>query len=298
MEGEMIITNNYQLPENLVKAVTYDSHRKADYSVTELLDPPRLTILKKRHDAEIKQDASDLIWRLLGSAIHVILERGQQAHQLTEEYLTKIIMGQKISGIPDLYELPGIITDYKITSAWSVVYESRTKHWEEQLNCYAYFYIEHGFPVQELRNILILRDWSRSKAASDSEYPQQKVIQLNIPLWPVEKIEQFMIEKLTHLLQVADVPDNDLPLCPADERWQKKSTWAVMKEGRKSAVRVFDTEFECKSYLADPKNNAKGNFSIVPRPGEDTRCLYYCPCNTFCNHYQELLTSAQQTKGE
>lgn len=290
----MIITNNYNLPENLVKAVTYDSHQKANYSVTELLDPVRITLLRKRHDAEIKDDASNLIWRLFGSAIHVILERGQQAHQLTEEYLIAEILGQKVSGIPDLYEEPGIITDYKITSAWSVVYESRTEKWKEQLNCYGYFYVKHGFPVSELRNILILRDWSRSKAASDPQYPQQKVIQIQVPVWSADETEQFMDGRISRLLQCADVPDADLPLCTEDDRWQKKSTWAVMKEGRKSAVRVFDTEAEATEYLANPANTIKWTFNIVHRPGEDTRCLYYCPCNQFCDHYKSI----QQPKGE
>lgn len=286
----MIVTNQYGLPENFIKAVTYDAHRKADYSVSDLINPPRLVHLTQRHQDEISVDASTLIWRLFGSAVHSVLERGQQDHQLTEEYLKTEIMGRTISGIPDLYELPHTITDWKITSVWSIVYESRQKKWEEQLNCYAYLYREHGFKVEELINWLILRDWSRSRAMSKKDYPQQPVFKIVPPVWNHALALKFMEEAVTRLIQCENVPDDQLPPCSDEDRWLKPTTYAVMKEGRKSAVRVFDTKQEAQNHL-DGITKDKDKHSIQVRPGEATRCLYYCNARPFCKY-------ALQTKGE
>jgi hypothetical protein len=35
-----------------------------------------------------------------------------------------------------------------------------------------------------------------------------------------------------------------LPICTAKERWRKEDTYAVMKDGRKTAWRVFNTKEE------------------------------------------------------
>jgi hypothetical protein len=69
-----ILTNKYNLPDTLVQAVKQDSHKMAGtISVTELIDSPRIRILKKQHDYEV--DVSDLLYALMGTALHHILER-------------------------------------------------------------------------------------------------------------------------------------------------------------------------------------------------------------------------------
>lgn len=72
----MKITNKHNYPQTLVDAVSFDSHRtEGDISVTTLINPPQVRYLRKKYGKDQEQDVSDMIWALLGTAIHGILER-------------------------------------------------------------------------------------------------------------------------------------------------------------------------------------------------------------------------------
>lgn len=72
--GKRILVNKYNLPQTLVDAVTYDTHKLAgDISVTTLIDGPQVRYLKTTHDYEV--DVSDCIYALMGTALHHVLER-------------------------------------------------------------------------------------------------------------------------------------------------------------------------------------------------------------------------------
>ena len=64
-----------------------------------------------------------------------------------------------------------------------------------------------------------------------------------------------------------------------------------MKEGRKSAVRVLDTEDEAIVYLSGNKIKEvdKKKCQIVERVGEAIRCKAYCLVRDICkyNSYKE-----------
>lgn len=67
------LTNKYNLPSTIVSACSHDSHRVAGTcSVSELIDSPRIRILKRRHNYTV--DVSERLDSLLGNAIHHILE--------------------------------------------------------------------------------------------------------------------------------------------------------------------------------------------------------------------------------
>lgn len=69
-----ILTNKFGLPKTLVKAVQYDTHRThGTISCTELIDGPRIRILKRLHSYE--SDVSENIYALMGTALHHVLER-------------------------------------------------------------------------------------------------------------------------------------------------------------------------------------------------------------------------------
>lgn len=68
------ITNKYNLPEQLVKACLHDTHKVAgNISCSQLIDAPRIRLLKKQHDYE--EDISERMFALMGTAMHNILER-------------------------------------------------------------------------------------------------------------------------------------------------------------------------------------------------------------------------------
>jgi len=58
-----------------------------------------------------------------------------------------------------------------------------------------------------------------------------------------------------------------------------------MKDGRKSAVRLYDSKEEAEKRA---KNEGE-KFYVEHRPGEDSKCLGYCSACEFCSHYRDLV---------
>lgn len=272
----MILTNKYNLPEPLVKATSWGMKPRTGLSVTDLIQPPKITQLTRRHWDEITVDASERIWVLLGQAIHYILSIYYADGAVQEETLSLEVDGVKITGRPDLW-IARTLDDYKVTSAWSVVFEPQGREdWHKQLNVYNWMnYKATGRESDLLRDILILRDWQNSKA-NDQDYPPIPVAVVEVPAWPHDKTEQYVKERIRLHLEAQGLPDGQLPSCSEDEMWAKPTTYAVMKEGRKSAVRVFDT-YEDALIFADEL------MYIQERPGRRVRCDNYCDAKMWCN---------------
>ena len=274
----MKLTNRQGLPQALVDAIANHSHQGADYSASMLTSSPRQLWLKKRHQDELSEDVSDRIWAIFGTAVHAIIEQASPENSLTEEYMEKeILPGVKISGKPDLYK-DGIISDWKTVSVWSLVFldDEKIHEYESQLNTYAYLFRNYGFEVKGLEIIMLMRDWQASKAKFDPQYPQSQVHRLPIKLWSHERAEDYIIGRIESLEAYRDTPDNELPECTEKERWAKPSKWALMKTGRKSAIKLYDTkpeiELEAGQYLEE-------------RPGEQWKRCEYCDGASFCNQY-------------
>src|SRR5512138_1815562 len=132
----MKYSNKHSLPEEVFKVLTkerYSGGKNTDYSVTTLKSPPRIVQLERRHWDELEEDAIDNLWSMFGQMAHNLLEEHGSDESMTEERIYLNILDRTISGQVDHYK-DGVITDYKVTSAWSLVYGSRVKEWEEQLN--------------------------------------------------------------------------------------------------------------------------------------------------------------------
>lgn len=71
-----IITNKHNLPEVFVNALKHDTHvTNGDISVTQLIDAPQIRYLRKNN--VIEEDAMDMIFTLMGTAVHHILEKAE-----------------------------------------------------------------------------------------------------------------------------------------------------------------------------------------------------------------------------
>jgi len=152
----MKITNYNNIPLPIVRAIRHIWYNGANArhfcSVTQLLKPPKLFVLEKRHAQELHVEASDLIWSLMGSAMHRVLEASETGDTLNEERLFATVNGKTISGGVDLYE-NGIISDFKFTSVWSFIFASGKREWQEQLNLYSYLFQVAGFEITKLQII-------------------------------------------------------------------------------------------------------------------------------------------------
>lgn len=288
----MKYTNKHNLPEsvyNLLAKERYQGGDSTDYSVTTLLQPPRITQLKRRYNDQLEEDVMDSVWSLFGQVAHSLLEEHGAENALSEERIYREILGRTISGQVDSYH-DGIITDYKVTSAWTLVYGSRLHEWTEQLNLYAYLFRSSGYVVSELRICTILRDWDRNKAKYDSSYPQTPIIIIPIKLWSIDEAESFAYERVIEHKEAEDKIDRELPLCSDEDRWCQPTKYAIKKVGAVRATRVFDTEKEAVDYGRD---TMKMEYQLETRRGKCTRCEDYCSVNLFCSQYQEYLRSME-----
>lgn len=275
----MKITNKLNLPVELVNAVE-TREPSSNYSGSMLTKSPRMVWLGRRHYAEIEEDVTDRIWSLFGTAVHSVLSKNESSQSLNEEYLKhEFEDGTVISGMADVFQ-NGKISDWKVRSVWSVVYFDDNSRFEleSQLNTYAFLFRKAGFIVTALETIFILRDWQKSKAIYDANYPQAQVAIIPLSLWPEEKTEEYIRERISLFEKYKDVIDNDLPECTPEERWAKPGKWALMKKGRKSAIKLYDEkhagELEQDQYWEE-------------RPGEMFKRCEYCSASAFCNQYQE-----------
>ena len=67
-------------------------------------------------------------------------------------------------------------------------------------------------------------------------------------------------------------------------RWKRKDTYRVEKKGRKSAVRLLDTQEEADEFVEGHKDSKLLN--VVFAKGESIRCKDYCDVAEFCNQYK------------
>lgn len=283
----MNITNTLNLPSSFVQMAQRDYIVKEhEYRVTSLLKGIRETILERRHHSEIERDCSDMIWLLFGTAVHSILEKQQETDSEIKEERMKVPIGKYIlSGQFDLYCTDEKkITDYKTTSVWKIIFGDFTD-WRRQLLIYAWMLIQMGFDVKSGEVIALLKDHSKSKAKYDKDYPQQPVVRISFVFAENEfvEIKDWLLKRFDEIYRAEQLPDDELPLCTPDERWKTSDRFAVMKKGRKSALRVLDSREEAEMWIEQ-----KGNGEFIElREGEEKKCQDYCSVNAFCSYWQE-----------
>ena len=307
----MIITNNSNLPKVIERAVKNDPYDSSgsDISCTRLIAPPRVRVLQMRNNDLIKEDVSDRIFSLLGQSVHHIIERAKVPQDIAERRLfykdDDITNGWKLSGAFDLLTSEGKLIDFKVTSAWSAL-DALTKgktEWEQQLNVLDFLCRKNQtdlttnffkdltkhkktLKVKSLSIMAILRDWSKMRVMQSDNYPRKQVVMIPVRRWSNEEQDAFVKARIK-LHQDAEKM-KELPLCTAKERWRKDDQFAVMKNGRKSAWRLFPTKDLAKQFIVKEKMIEGKGCSIVERKGEDIRCQHYCNVNEFCSHFMNV----------
>ena len=299
----MEFTNVSNLPKVIERAVANDPYDSSgsDISTTRLIAPPRIRVLEKNNFDLIKEDVSDRIFSLLGQSVHHIIERAKQKTDIAERRLfykdDAITNGWTLSGAFDLLTRQGNLIDFKVTSAWSALdaVTNGKDEWEQQLNVLDFLCrkkqkelirYKKEIKVKSLSIMAILRDWSKMRVMQSDNYPRKQVVMIPIRRWTEEEQENYVRTRIK-LHQDAETTSN-LPICSAKERWRKEDTYAVMKDGRKTAWRVFITKEEAVQFLLSQKMIEGKGCSIVFRKGEDVRCQHYCRVNEFCSHFMNV----------
>lgn len=273
----MILTNELNLPQALVDAVKNDPYDSggAWRSVTQLISPPRLIVLKKKHEHEIKEDVADRLYALYGQIVHGILERANRDN-LVEKRLFMEVLGKKISGQFDtLIVKDGELSDWKFSTVWKA--KELSEDWLWQMNLLAVLFRANGTEIKKAKIVLLMRDHSKPKAKREGDYPQFPVMVHQVPLWSPESQMSFLEERVQLHLDA----ETKLPQCTDAEKWQRKTVYAVMKHGAKRAAKLYDDEFFATQHALE----RPGEFYVVERPGEPIRCNDYCPSSKFCEQF-------------
>lgn len=290
----MKLKNKYNLPVTIIDAIHAQqaaySKGEAYKSITGLMTPPRIAILTQQHYKELSEDVSDSVWRLMGSAVHVVLDSGNRNSHIKEERIFVEMDGKIISGALDVQEITDFgveITDYKVTKAMSVMEGSfKTESWTEQLNCYAELVEQDkNLPVTALKVCAILRDHDQRQADTRQGYPEAPIHMVDIEIWEPEKRREFIRSRLSEHVEAEEVyqATGILPKCTEEDQWKRGDKWAVMPSSTaKRAKRVFDNEDQARE-LADTDKK----YVVEHRPASAIRCERYCAVAPFCDQYQE-----------
>ena len=279
----MKITNKLGLPESFVMYASKSDYgyKENRYSVTELLLPTREIILNRKYADEIETDVADSIPALFGTAVHNVLEANTPLLKglLTEQSIECQFGEDTVSGRIDLLDMNNLeITDYK-TSSVSKVMREDFNDFKLQGLAYAYMvYQRLGIIIKRLKFPCLLKDWSKIKSASSSNYPSSAIYiwKYEVQESDLDFIEGYIKDKLKSIHDA----ETELPECTDEERWYTGTKYAVFRNaGDKRAAIVCDSEEEAHGYIT---NKYDGAGEIEVRKGEYLKCKYYCNCCKFC----------------
>lgn len=280
----MTITNKLGLPEGFVRACETTAHNRPGHvSATTLLKGTKEIVLTQRHWDELEDDVADRVWAIWGSAVHSLLEH-ETPDTFTEEYVEARVDQMMLTGRMDCYDAKNeILYDYKTASVWKVLYKD-FEDWRKQGLIYAWLLNKNGFNVKKCRFIAMLKDHSKSKAKIDRSYPQSPVYvyEFDVTEKDLWDIQDFIQKKVKDIQATDGLEDDEIQVCGAQERWAKATTWAVMKNGRKSAIRVLDNKADAYKLAAE---QGAGCY-VEERKGSDGKCPEYCACCEFCNYWK------------
>jgi hypothetical protein len=289
--------NSFGLPTPMVHAIKW-TDRPASFgdktvSVTTLLKPTQARHLEKVHDAEIETDVSDHLWRLLGQAVHVVLERAakEEDGEVAEKRYYWPINGWRLTGQIDILE-GDVLSDYKLTKVYSVILPKKPE-WEAQLNMQRWLLEMNGKRVNRLQIVAMLKDHSAARVGEPG-YPEKDVRVVPIKMWTMEETEAFIAKRLDEHIKMVEV--GLFPPCTSEERWERPGKFAVMQKGKKRAVNngLKDTEEDAASFIKNAGPAA--NLYIQKRPSLQIRCdPKYCGGAPFCSQRKELMSESQES---
>jgi hypothetical protein len=267
------LTNVHNLPAAIVAAVQNDPYTGGgDISTTKLIDAPQIRVLGGKHKDDVSVDVSERVWALLGQAVHTILERAglREAGMVVEERLYAEVNGWQVSGQVDRMHCDlGKLSDYKVTTVYK---KNGSDSWTRQLNVLRWLAHKNGHEINQLEVIGIFRDWRKTEAERNPDYPQAAIQAIPVPLWSLEDAEEYITERV-YAHQAAS--RGEAVPCTDEERWFSGNSYALTKRGAKRATRVS----------SDPREFGEvdfENYSIEVRAGEFKRCEHYCDVREFC----------------
>ncbi len=320
------VTNNTGIPLALAVWVMHDEYdyiNEPNYiSVTQLMKPIRQIILPKRVPPELlATDVEDYVASALGKSIHDSVEKAwlkgykrnlaKLGYPPTlidrvlvnptdavlaaapdgipvylEQRVTKNVDGHKVGGKYDLIA-EGIIHDIKSTTAYTWLYGGRDEDYIMQGSIYRWLN-QDKVTEDFIRIVFVFTDWQKASAKQNPNYPQKRLEQKELPLWSIEKTEEWIRAKLAQLEKYKDAEDQHIPECTDEELWKSDPKYKYYSDPTKvsgKSTKNFDDAVEARKYMANEKG---GKGVIITVPGEVKRCEY-CNAAPICKQRERFL---------
>jgi hypothetical protein len=293
------MTNLKGIPDIMVQVLKPNDHDMGDakYSITQLIKPPRLLKLQRAHEHEVQLDAMDVWSSFIGSSVHggIYDKLKSNTEYLLEHKLSDAVTGPNgvvnISGTFDAFHIPtSTLYDHKIITTIQFGLEVKPEY-EAQLNMYAHILRKQGYEVNNLMLNVVYLDWRKAAfmKAEAGKYPEAPTRTIPVNVWPDNQAEQFYMERIKLHEEADKIEDeNNLPLCLAEEMWERPAKYALYRNGGLKAAKLGDSEQELHEY-AKWKGIKPGSYYIELRPATRVRCEGYCSVAPFCNQYQDYL---------
>lgn len=290
----MKFTNRYNLPSVFERFERVHQHSTggAKYSVTQLIDSPKISRLRSANSSDLTEDISSRTWALLGTAVHTVLETGAESSQIVEQRLHAEIEGISVSGQIDLqtpHEDGMLLSDYKTTGAFTLQANPNGKtEWTHQLNSYAVLANLSDICVTGIEVIAIVRDWSAAARDRSSDYPEAPIVRITLPLWEPDIAYKYMRDRV--LAHEAENTED----CTDAEMWARPTVFAVHEQTKKGtlakrAKRLFGSRTEAEIYSMDILGS-----KVIERPKIYTRCEgNYCQVAEFCDQFYNRKSDTQ-----
>jgi hypothetical protein len=189
--------------------------------------------LYREHEDKLSEDVTDAVWKLLGSAVHHILEQAHEEEGVVLEQRDFSVINVTWVGPARDYVLSGAVdlrdgrkvTDYKVTATYTYI-RAEFDEWTAQLNMYDWLLWKNGHEgIEELEVVVILRDWMKSKRKGKN-YPDAPVKVVPIERWTHKYQEEFIEERIQ--LHTAE---NVRP-CTQEETWDgiRCRSWCPVRD--------------------------------------------------------------------
>lgn len=287
-----MLTNKFNADEAIVAAVANDSYDYAeagDASITALSVPPQIRVLRKRHFLNIVEDVSDRLPSLRGQIAHGIVERSGLKNDWSERRVSMMVNGWKVTGKPDKLEAirltANVLVDFKFPTMSSFQFSfQRDKGLKDEYlpqgNGYKLLLSEQKVDVDEIVFKPTLLEWSKFHAVMKRDYPPSPFFSFQIPIWTLKDTLAWITDRVKLHQYAETLPDDKLPECTHEERWQRGDAFAVKKDGQKNAVRggVKDNQADADAMVKE----LGGNYYVERRPAMAIRCQFYCSVHKFC----------------
>ena len=313
----MKYTNNHKISRVTAAALSTDDYHpgKGDYTPSSLIRPPYMARLLRENTDKVEVDVSDLGKLFTGNAVHALLEKIGNLPEFKDTMIVEkrfyamcqeFMIGPKL----DIYEKDTcVLRDYKTTTVYKMTTDD---HWvfpdwpdvETQLNIEAWVLRANGMRVNKLEVEAFLTDWHKSRCDTDAHYPKKQIMTRKFDLWSDDKCFSYILTRCLMHEDAKILPLDRIPECTAEETWEKPTVFALMKQGRKSAVKLSSNEDDLLDHAFRKSFAGRGvagiilnkGYSIVKRIGTRTRCQDYCNASKFCPAFKKFKAAREAEK--